>query len=71
MTEKGREAIADFIIKENCWSDFDSEVTKMYVKRHFTEGRNESLVKKPIKRSTLMRYGYCRNDCGECVYNKY
>lgn len=68
MTEK---QIFDFIVKENKWNDYNPEVTKMYIKRHFTEGRNESLVKKPIKRSTLMKYGYCKNDCGECIYNKY
>jgi hypothetical protein len=68
MNEK---QIIDFIAKENKWNDYNPEVTKMYIKRHFTEGRNESLVKKPIKRSTLMKYGYCKNDCKECIYNKY
>jgi hypothetical protein len=68
MTEK---QINDFISKENHWDDYNEDITRMYVNRHFTEGRNESLVKKPIKRSTLMRYGYCKNDCRECVYNKY
>lgn len=65
-----REQIIELIDQYHCWQDYNKRTTTYYVRKHFREGTCETKVKKPPKKKTLIKYGLCRNKCGDCVYYK-
>ncbi len=62
--------ILELINKYNAWSDYEPRITAFYVEKHFKEGTNESKVKRPPKKETLIKYGLCKNKSKRCVYGK-
>ena len=68
MDEK---AIIDYLEQHCEWSDFNRNTTEYFVHKHFQSGTPEAQIRKPVRKKTLHKLGYCKGGCDGCCYRKH